>query len=159
MSVRVGDRFQANEGHCPGKASIVRWVSLPVQHAPWKGLVLVLVVGATAAAVYLGTGSPGWTLLSVILLLAGVHDFLLPTTYRLSEEGVSSRILWYRRHKPWSSCRSCWVDAHGVLLSPFPERSRLESHRGLYLRFAGSDRQAVVRFVQDKINRQTESRA
>ena len=137
----------------------MRWVSLPVQHAPWKGLVLVLVVGATAAAVYLGTGSPGWTLLSVILLLAGVHDFLLPTTYQLSQEGVSSRILWYRRHRPWSSCRSCWVDAHGVLLSPFPERSRLESHRGLYLRFAGSDRQAVVRFVQDKINRQTESRA
>jgi len=133
----------------------VRWVSLPLQHAPWKGLVLVLVVAATAAAVFLGTGSPGWTLLSVILLLAGVHDFLLPTTYQLSEEGVSSRTLWYRRHKPWSFCRSYWVDAHGVLLSPFPGRSRLESHRGLYLRFAGADRQAVVRFVQSKINRPT----
>ena len=128
------------------------WVSLPVQHAPRKGLVLALVVAATAAAVFLATRSPGWTLLSVILLLAGVHDFLLPTTYRLSDEGVSSRILWYRRHKPWSSCRSYWVDAHGVLLSPFPRRSRLESHRGLYLRFAGADRQAVVRFVQSKVN-------
>ena len=135
------------------------WVSLPVQHAPRKGLLLVLVVAATAAAVFLGTGSPGWTLLSVILLLAGVHDFLLPTSYRLSEEGVSSRILWYRRHKPWSSCRSYWVDAHGVLLSPFPERSRLESHRGLYLRFAGADRQAVVRFVQGKINCPTPDRS
>ncbi len=135
------------------------WVSLPVQHAPGKGLVLVLVVAATAAAVFLGTGSPGWALLSVILLLAGVHDFLLPTSYRLSEEGVSSRILWYRRHKPWSSCRSYWVDAHGVLLSPFPERSRLESHRGLYLRFAGADRQAVVRFVQGKINCPTPDRS
>lgn len=137
------------------KETSVHWVSLPVRHAPWKGLVLVLVVGATAAAVFLGTGSPGWTLLSVVLLLAGVHDFLLPTTYRLSEEGVSSRILWYRRHKPWSSCRSYWVDAHGVLLSPFSGRSRLESHRGLYLRFAGADRQAVVRFVQSRINRPT----
>ena len=131
------------------------WVSLPAQHAPWKGLVLALVVAATAAAVFLGTQSPGWTLLSVILLLVGVHDFLLPTTYQLSEEGVSSRILWYRQHKPWSSCRSYWVDAHGVLLSPFPERSRLESHRGLYLRFAGADRQAVVRFVRRKIIRPT----
>ena len=133
----------------------MHWVSLPVRHAPWKGLVLVLVVGATAAAVFLGTGSPGWTLLSVVLLLAGVHDFLLPTTYRLSDEWFTSRILWYRRHKPWSSCRSYWVDAHGVLLSPFSGRSRLESHRGLYLRFAGADRQAVVRFVQSRINRPT----
>ena len=131
----------------------VSWVSLPLQHAPWKGLVLALVVGATAAAVFLGTQSAGWALLSVVLLLAGVHDFLLPTTYQLSDEGASSRILWVRRHKPWSSCRSCWVDAHGVLLSPFPQRSRLESHRGLYLRFAGADRQAVVRFVQSKVNR------
>ncbi len=133
----------------------MRWVSLPLRHAPWKGLVLVLVVAATATAVFLGTQSPGWTLLSGILLLAGVHDFLLPTTYQLSEEGVSSRTLWYRRHKPWSFCRSYWVDAHGVLLSPFPGRSRLESHRGLYLRFAGADRQAVVRFVQSKVNRPT----
>lgn len=137
----------------------MRWVSLPLQHAPWKGLVLVLVVAATAAAVFLATGSPGWTLLSVVLLLAGVHDFLLPTTFQLSEEGVSSRILWYRRHKPWSSCRSYWVDAHGVLLSPFSERSRLESHRGLYLRFAGADRQAVVRFVQGKIDGPTPDRS
>ena len=133
----------------------MRWVSLPVQHAPRKGLILSVVIAATAAAVYLGTESPGWALLSVILLLMGVHDFLLPTTYHLGEEGVSSRILCYRRHKPWSFCRSYWVDAHGVLLSPFPGRSRLESHRGLYLRFAGADRQAVVRFVQRKINPQT----
>jgi len=118
-----------------------------------------LVVAATAVAVFLGTGSPGWTLLSAILLLVGVHDFLLPTTYRLSTEGVSSRTLWIRRHKPWSFCRSYWVDAHGVLLSPFPGRSRLESHRGLYLRFAGADRQAVVRFVQSKINRPSPDRS
>lgn len=137
----------------------MRWVSLPLQHAPWKGLVLVSVVAATAAAVFLGTQSPGWALLSVILLLAGVHDFLLPTTYQLSEEGVSSRTLWVRRHKPWSFCRSYWVDAHGVLLSPFPERSRLESHRGLYLRFAGADRRAVVRFVQSRINRPSPDRS
>ena len=76
------------------------WVSIPVQHAPWKGLVLVLVVAITAAAVFFSTQNSGWTLLSVILLLAGVHDFLLPTTYQLNEEGVSSQILWYRRHKP-----------------------------------------------------------
>ena len=137
----------------------MRWVSLPVQHAPWKGLLLVSVVAATAAAVFLGTQSPGWALLSATLLLVGVHDFLLPTTYQLSEEGVSSRILWYGRHRPWSSCRSYWVDAHGVLLSPFPEHSRLESHRGLYLRFAGADRQAVIRFVQSKITRPTPARS
>jgi len=137
----------------------VRWVSMPLKQAPWKGLVLVSVVAATAAAVFLGTGSPGWTLMSVTLLLVGVHDFLLPTTYQLSDEGVSSRILWYRRHKPWTFCRSYWVDANGVLLSPFPERSRLESHRGLYLRFAGTDRREVVRFVQSKINRPTPARS
>lgn len=128
------------------------WVSIPVQHAPWKGLVLVLVVAITAAAVFFSTQNSGWTLLSVILLLAGVHDFLLPTTYQLNEEGVSSQILWYRRHKPWSFFRSFWIDPNGMLLSPFPKRNRLESHRGFYLRFAGTDRQAVICFVESKIN-------
>ena len=41
------------------KETSVRWVSLPLQHAPWKGLVLVLVVAATAAAVFLGNRESG----------------------------------------------------------------------------------------------------
>ncbi len=136
----------------------MRWVSLPIQYSPGKGLFLAVVVFATVSAVFLSTQSFAWTLFSVILLLFGVHDFVLPTTYQLTEEGVSSRILFYRRQKPWSFFRSCWVDSHGVLLSPFPRRSRLESHRGLYLRFAGADRQAVVAFVKRKVNQQRETR-
>ncbi len=137
----------------------MRWVSLPIRYSPWKGLFLAAVLAITALAVFLITQSSAWTLFSVILLLIGVHDFLLPTTYQLTEDGVSSQTLFYRRQKPWSFCRSYWVDAHGVLLSPFFRRSRLESHRGLYLRFAGADRQAVVAFVQRKVNPQLAPRS
>ena len=130
----------------------MRWVSLPIQYSPWKGTFLLAVVLTTAVAVFFSTQNFAWAVFSTILLLIGVHDFVLPTTYQLTEDGVSSRTLFRRREKPWSFCRSYWIDKHGVLLSPFPRRSWLEAHRGLYVRFAGADRRAVVAFVERKVN-------
>jgi len=133
----------------------MRWISLPIQSSPKKGLFLSGVIVTTALAIYFSTQSSFWTFFSVVVLLVGVYDFVLPTTYQLSEDGVSSKILFYRRNKLWASLRSYWVDKHGVLLSPFSKRSRLEAHRGLYLRFAGADRQAVITFVKRKVNKQS----
>jgi len=133
----------------------MRWISLPIQSSPAKGLFLSGVVVATSLAIYFSTQSSFWTFFSVVVLLVGVYDFVLPTTYQLSEDGVSSQILFYRRSKLWVSLRSYWVDKHGVLLSPFSQRSRFEAHRGLYLRFAGTDRQAVITFVKRKVNKQS----
>jgi len=133
----------------------MRWVSLPIQDSPWKTLLLLVVVTATAVGVYLNTASEAWALFSVFILMVAVHDYVLPTTYRFTDDRVSSRILFLRRSKSWSGLRSYWVDANGVLLSPFPKRSLLEAHRGLYIRFAGADREAVVAFVERKICRQS----
>ena len=130
----------------PDKPSL-HWVSHPARLSARKLALLLVVVGATAVAVGLNTGSAAWSVLAAAVLLLSVHDFLLPTAYRLTADGVESRSLLRRRRKPWAALHSAHRDRHGVLLSPFSGPSRLEAFRGLYVRFHDNDND-VLAFVQ-----------
>ena len=128
----------------------IRWTSHPLRNHHRKAVILAVVVIGTALLLYLNTSSVGWALVSVLILALGVHDFLLPTEYRLTDEGVESRLLFYRRRKKWSVLRSYHLDRNGVLLSPFPGRSRLEGFRGIYVRFAGN-RESVLDYIKQQL--------
>jgi hypothetical protein len=125
----------------------LRWVVHPLRHAPAKVAVLLVVVTASALLIGMNTGSFAWAALSVVFLVFGVYDFVFPTTYTLTAWGVESRVLLYRRRKPWGLFRAAYASAEGVLLSPLATRSFLEHYRGLTLRFAGN-RAAVLAFVR-----------
>lgn len=133
-------------------ASGVRWVVHPIRRAHKKTALLAVVVVLTAALIYLNTQSVAWTVFSVLVLLLGVIDFIAPMEFHVDEWGVRSRILFYRRRKPWSALRTYHPDQNGVLLSPFSKRSRLETFRGMYIRFA-DNRQDVMPLIQDRLER------
>ena len=122
------------------------WVSHPVRSHPKKNLLVATVMLATGAGLYLGTGDVGWGLIGVAVLMLGLYDYLLPTTFALTAAGVESRVFFFRRRKQWSTLRSFHADQHGVLLSPFSGRHRMEAHRGIYLRFV-NNRDAVLEAV------------
>ncbi len=88
-----------------------------------------------------------FTLLGVLLVWTQIASFFLPTRYSLSDEKVPVAGLVGRKEKAWTEFRSFLVDRDGMLLSPFPGRSRLERFRGLSLQFNGN-RDEVVAFVE-----------
>lgn len=143
MTQAAEDKGEVAEGE-------ICWVSHPIRQAHAKTALLVGVMVVTALALYDITSNAAWSVLSVFVLAIGVHDFLLPTEYHLNETGVESQVWFFRRHKPWSGLRSFYTDKNGVLLSPFPGRSRLEGFRGIYLRFDGN-RERVMRFVRQQM--------
>jgi hypothetical protein len=130
----------------------VRWSSHPVRTDHRKNAVLVAVLVATTLLVHGLFGDPAWTVLSPLLLLVGVYDYWLPTHFALTSEGVERRTLFFRRFVPWHAVQSRWGDAHGVLVSRFAQRSRIEAHRGIYLRFAGN-REAVLHTIDAHLGR------
>lgn len=150
----MSDGFTAEEAGRTRDEAVreIRWISHPVRTDHRKTLILALVLLGTAFLLYINTQSLGWALLSVVILMVGVYDFLLPTRYSLDEYGAESRVLFYRRHKSWSALRSFYPDHHGVLLSPFPSRSRLEGFRGMYLRFV-DNREEVLRYIGQRLSR------
>ena len=126
------------------------WTSHPLKQSRRKSLLLAGVMALTGVAIYLNTGAVSWALGSMGLLALGVHDFVLPTRYRMTTEAAESRILGMRRTKRWSALRSHYADHNGVLLSPFPKPSRLDTFRGLYIRYSGNSDE-VLAFVRDRL--------
>jgi hypothetical protein len=142
----------------PGRSQTTHqlsWVSHPVRTSHDKTLILMVVTALTGAFVFAATGSTGWALVAVAFLILGVHDYLIPTHFRLDERGVERQILFFRRRKPWSQLRSFHPDRNGVLVSPFPIPTRLDTFRGIYLRFDDerSNRDDVVAFVRGHVRR------
>ena len=130
------------------------WVCHPVQEQHWRALAVLLVMMATGIGLFIATGDSAWSLTGLAVLLLGLYDFLLPTTFRLTRHGVESRVLIFTRRKPWTSLRSFHVGPNGVLLSPFRGRHRMEAHRGIFVRFHGNRAEVLsivrVRMVGDE---------
>ncbi len=110
-------------------------------------------VGVTALLFLVWWGVWQWTesgpltFLSVVILLVSLSSFFFPVTFVLDQEFLMVKSTFTTKKKRWEEFNSFWVDSHGVLLSPFKGRSRLESFRGLYIRFS-DNRDEVMEYIQ-----------
>jgi hypothetical protein len=112
------------------------WKSWPVRDRPRTLALVVPVVGAALGAVWFATGEAAWVGGAAFLLALGLADYFAPVEYALDERGAEARYVFWTRRMPWARVRGVRVEKNGVFLSPFPAPSRLENHRGLFLRFA-----------------------
>ena len=149
--------------NCAGQAALpaaitktgpkeLEWTSHPLVYSHKKTAFLVSVVALTGVGIYFNTHSIFWSLFSTSILLAAVHDYLFPTRFRLSPKGAEIRFVLYRRQKTWSQLSSYYIDRNGVLLSPFPHPRRLDTFRGIYLRFA-CNREKVLDYVRSELDK------
>lgn len=113
-------------------------------------ILVILFLFVVWLVVYLATFSLFLTGLSVVIMLASLSSFFLPTRYELNQEKVKIRFFLTMREREWSAFRSFYVDKNGVLLSPFAKPSRLENFRGIYVRF-NRNKDQVVEFVKSKM--------
>ena len=132
------------------------WVSHPAADDPlYKfvllvGLMLGISVGASWA--FDQSGELLFGVLAFVLLFLSMARFFLPTRYHLTEDGLRVRFLGRKRHRPWSEFRNFYPYRIGVLLTPFPRPSRLDSFRGQFLRFNGNHDE-VLEFIARHIKK------
>lgn len=127
------------------------WTAWPAARSPLRAVVaagFLVLLGWTLQSMF---HAGYFTVLGVLLVWGQIAGFFLPTRYDLTDEGVTVSGLVARKRKAWSDFRSFHADREGVLLSPFPGRSRLERFRGLSLQFHGN-RDEVVAFVEGRVS-------
>ncbi len=136
-----------HEGHEEHEGQLV-WRSHPVMEEPrWRSLLLSVTILGISAAVGLSFGGWVYGLLSFGLLGGALLRYYVPTRYTLDDTGVGGSYLGAGRRLPWDRIRRARVDSRGVFLSPFDQPSRLDSYRGVFLRFSGN-RDEVMRIVR-----------
>jgi len=129
----------------------LQWRSWPICDDAPKSLLLVAVVLGVCVGVGVSFGGAGYGLVAALILSVGLSRYFLATHYALDESGVSARFLGQTQRKAWTDVRRVLVHREGVHLSPFPEPSRLDSFRGLLLRFA-ANADEVTQFVERNTN-------
>lgn len=129
---------------------VLRWSAWPARGKPWSAVVLVAGAVVLGVLIARGTGDRLLAIAAPLFVLASLGSFLFPTDYRLTREAVEIRSLGVARVRPWSEVRRIVADPGGILLTPFAERSWLDSYRGLRL-LTGGNRDQVLAFVEARL--------
>jgi len=127
------------------------WRAWPLAEYPARSALAAFAVAAAAAAIYFLGRSAVLAAVGALALLLSLHGHLLPRHYRLDDDGVSVSAIGIKKRRRWDYFHSYYADRLGVMLSTFSYPSRLDSFRGVNLRFAAGDRDRVVAFVAARL--------
>ncbi len=129
-------------------AAPLRWAIHPLRRErPAKSVLLVALIIASSAAAAFGFEHWLYGAFSLGALTASLSRYFFPTRYVLDSEGINSEHLGFKQRRSWAEFRR--VDEHwdGIFLRPSARPSRLDSFRGVFLRFE-QNREEVVHFVR-----------
>ena len=126
------------------------WVSFPMKERPKATVVLIAIMLVSAFAASVMMGNIWWGIIGLGLLFLSMWSYFLPVTFSMDSTGVKKKSPFGLEVRKWSEVRSIVTDAHGVLLSPFKEPTRLAKFRGLGIQFSGN-REEVLEFIRARI--------
>jgi hypothetical protein len=128
----------------------LEWTCHPARRQPGKAVAAGVFSLACAVAAAVWTGVVFWGIFFFVVLAVSIAPFYLPTRFVLDDKGVEKVYLGVPQRRSWSQFQSWYRDRNGVLLSPFPRPSFLESYRGIYVRFEENE-EDVVAFIRERM--------
>jgi hypothetical protein len=130
---------------------LLTWTAHPARSRP-RDVALVVAIVCTTAGVVMWTFESAWlALLAAVFLLLSVSSFLLPTRYRVTDEGIEAARALVVRRRRFADLRRLEVGADAALVSPLSRPSFLDRQRGLWIWLDGADRERVLGLLRDKI--------
>ena len=127
------------------------WTVHPLVENRRKSVLLGLFLIFLLFGIYWSFQSIYVVLFSAIFLLGSLYKYFLPFHHQCEADKLIIRSCCYKLERSWETFRSFYVDANGVLLSPFAHPTRLENFRGVYVRFGKHTSEEVVNFITSKI--------
>lgn len=144
---------EATETGAGNEGKSLQWRVFPFVEYPVRSIVAVLIIFIGGVLVHNISGYWYLGLGAVLLLVASLYKHFLPTDYYLDDEGAETRILFSKRRRPWNNFHSYYYDQFGIMLSTFAYPSRLDSFRGMGLRFTKKEKDEVIAFVRARLPR------
>ena len=129
----------------------ISWSVHPLVENWRKSVLLGLFLALLLFFIYLGFQSIYVAVLSAIFLIGSLYKYFLPFHHQFEADRLVITSCCYKTERPWETFRSFYVDANGVLLSPFTHPTRLENFRGVYIRFGKHSPEEIVNFITSKI--------
>ena len=114
-----------------------------------RSVLLLAAIAAACIGAAVAFDGAGYGVIAGVLLCVSLGRYLLPTRFTLDGDGAEVRFMGQTQRMAWSQVRRVSRHPKGLFLSDRPTPSRLDSFRGLLLRFA-DNADEVTSFVEDK---------
>ncbi len=133
-------------------STTLSWTVHPLVENWRKSVLLILFLTLLLLFIYLGFQLIYVAILSAIFLIGSLYKYFLPFHHQFeTDKLIITSCCFYKLERSWETFRSFYVDANGVLLSPFAHPTRLENFRGVYIRFGKHPPEEVINFIISKI--------
>ena len=131
--------------------STLSWTVHPLAENWRKSVLLGFFLALLLFGIYVGFQSIYVAVLSAIFLIGSLYKYYLPFHHHFEADRLVITSCCYKMERPWETFRSFYVDANGVLLSPFAHPTRLENFRGVYVQFGKHSPEEIINFITSKI--------
>ena len=131
----------------------LRWSVRPLDKSPekvwgvWAGAIAALLLGV----LLLKQALPG--AIGFAIILGSTAEYWLGTSYKVDSKGASARTGLSVTAIAWEDVKRVIVEPDGIKLSPLEAATRMDAFRGVWLKFADTNREEVTetvrRFVAD----------
>jgi hypothetical protein len=141
-----------DEGEAEGGPAL-EWRAWPLAQYPGRTAAALAVVAAAGVATAWVAQNVAFGVVGALILLFSLQAHFLPRRYRLDGAGVTVDAAGWKRTRSWDYFHSYYGDRLGIMLSTFTYPSRLDSFRGLNLRYGPANRDEVRAFVAARLPR------
>jgi hypothetical protein len=86
-------------------------------------------------------------------VIGSLTEALFSAHHRVSPAGVFTRCGWQMRQMPWEAVKFASMGSDGIHLSPLRSGARFGRDRGVTLRFANGNNEAVIAAVRRHLKR------
>lgn len=130
---------------------VLSWTAHPLRDDPRRVALAIGVCALTVVAIQGLFGEWFFSLLALLFLSGTLVRILLPTRFRLDEEGAEIRTALGARRRPWREVKDVVVERKGVFLSRRTTPSPLLDSRGMFLSCPRRLRADVADFARSRL--------
>lgn len=96
-----------------------------------------------------------WFLISMVLILLSIGSYFIPSRYTFLENKIVAKYLFIKVEKDYKEFGCFYSDKKGVLLSTFKTPRRLDSFRGMSVRYSKNqlEKEELLEFLVKKIGK------
>lgn len=129
----------------------IEWTVYPYKQDKKKTIFAIILFILILVFIYLAIGGIFWTLFALLILGGANISYVLPVTYKLSDEQVTVKKFGSSSDYDWDYFKRCVEFDDGIGLCPFENPSRLDNFRSVLIRYGDQDKEVIKQFITNKI--------
>ena len=135
----------------PDSPALLSWNIHMARRNPSRAIAVAILILICSYFIYYTMEDFFFTFIATFVLVMMVLPYYLPTTYTLTEEGVTRKMLFSKQHRAWSEFNRYNTDKNTIQLYTMKKKSRLDNYRS-FLIICNKNKEQVIKIVENKLH-------